>query len=667
MTDWAERASAWGIDAEYVDAQGIRRRADDGALAVLVDVVSQGAAAPPARRLPATVVMRQGAPASVMLACPAAAADWIIVADGGQVAAGVASEVLTLPSDLPVGSYRLDLLIRGANGRALESATLLVAPRQAFQPTAGDVQLYGWALAVQLYALRSRRNWGHGDFTDLAVLLRLAGDLGAAGIALNPLHALFDDDAERASPYSPNSRLFLNPLYIDVDAVPEFPGRAACGLEAEVERLQATAIVDYGAVARAKIAALRAAYAAFPAAASEERRQDLASFREESGAALARFASFEVLRRRYRRPWWEWPERWRAPDDAALARLRQAAATEIGFYEFVQWQAERQLAACHAEASRRRLPLGLYADVAVGVDPAGADAWTHQTVMLREVSVGAPPDALNRAGQVWGLTTFNPHALEQHEFRPLRQTLAAAMRHAGAIRLDHVLGLSRLFLVPRGFGADAGAYLRCPFEAMLAVVAQESVRRRCLVIGEDLGTVPEDLRRALADWGIWSYLVMLFERGPEGAFRPPETYAENALVTFTTHDLPTFSGWWSSHDLSTAAEIGLIAGETEQLREHARQALRQAVAARGLAHQDSISFLDVARFLGATPSRLLVVALEDVLGMTEQPNVPGTVHEHPNWRHRPPVCLEDLTRDARLTALAALFAVCGRNTRNRGG
>jgi 4-alpha-glucanotransferase len=667
MTDWAERASAWGIDAAYVDAQGIPRRADDGALAVLIDVVSQGAAALPARRLPATVVMRQGGAASVVLARPAATADWIITAEGRQVATGVASDVLTLPADLPVGSYRLDLLVRGTDGHALESATLLVVPGRAFQPTAGDAPLYGWALAVQLYALRSRRNWGHGDFTDLVVLLRVAGELGAAGIALNPLHALFDDDPERASPYSPNSRLFLNPLYIDVDAVPEFPGRAACGLEAEVERLRATTIVDYGAVARAKIAALRAAYAAFPATASEERRQDFAAFREEGGASLLRFAGFEVLRRRYRRPWWEWPEPWRAPDDAALARLRQAAATEIGFHEFVQWQAERQLAACRAEARRQRLPLGLYGDVAVGVDPAGADAWTHQTVMLRGVSVGAPPDALNRAGQVWGLTTFNPHALEQHEFRPLRQTLAAAMRHAGAIRLDHVLGLSRLFLVPRGFGAEAGAYLRCPFEAMLAVVAQESVRHRCLVIGEDLGTVPQDLRRMLADWGIWSYLVMLFERGPDWGFRPPETYAENALVTFTTHDLPTFSGWWSSHDLTTGAAIGLIPGDTEEQREHARHALRQAVAARGLAHGDMVSFVDVARFLAATPSRLLVVALEDVLGMTEQPNVPGTVHEHPNWRHRPPVCLEDLARNAHLTELAALFAECGRSTRNHGG
>jgi 4-alpha-glucanotransferase len=200
---------------------------------------------------------------------------------------------------------------------------------------------------------------------------------------------------------------------------------------------------------------------------------------------------------------------------------------------------------------------------------------------------------------------------------------------------------------------------------MLAVVAQESLRHRCLVIGEDLGTVPPDLRRMLADWGIWSYLVMLFERGPEGSFRPPETYAENALVTFTTHDLPTFDGWWRAHDLHTSAVIGLVPGETAEEREHARNALRQALAGRGLARGDTVEFLDIARYLAATPSGLLVVALEDALGMTEQPNVPGTVHEHPNWRHRPPDWLEDLPRDRRLTELAAVFADCGRSTRNR--
>jgi len=529
------------------------------------------------------------------------------------------------------------------------------APPRAFQ---GDGRRV-WGLIVQLYSVRSRRNWGHGDFTDLANLMLLAADVGAASIGLNPLHALFVDRAEQASPYAPNSRLFLNPLYIDVDAVPEFPGLRGDDL-IELARLRATEMVDYTAVARLKLAALRTAYAAFFDKASGERRKDFDAYRAEQGVALERFAAFETLRKRFNRVWWEWPQEWRQPGPDQLKALRDSERDEIGFHEFVQWVADRQLHHCQDVARRHGLPIGLYIDLAVGVDAGGADAWIEQGAILNGLSVGAPPDALNTSGQDWGLTTFNPHSLVRRDFDPLRRMLRAAMRHAGSIRLDHVLGLMRLYVVPYGLSPRQGAYLRFPFGAMLATIADESQRDRCIVIGEDLGTVPGGFRETVAVAGLWSYLVMVFEREHGGGFRAPEHYAENALATFATHDLPSFTGWMSGHDLRLKRSIGIDPGESDDERAHSRHMLRQAL------HIDRDPRLaDVARFLAVTPTRLVVVSIEDVLEVQDQVNVPGTMHEHPNWRRRLPVALEDLKDDPRLAEIADVFAQARRSSDSR--
>jgi 4-alpha-glucanotransferase len=539
------------------------------------------------------------------------------------------------------------------------------APPQAW-PAMGEPQRaypgeFGrcWAIAVQLYGVRSERNWGIGDFTDLARLVEIAAAVGAAGIGLNPLHALFDDRPEQASPYAPNSRLFLNPLYIDVAAVSEFPGIDAAGLQPELARLRAAAQVDYTGVAEAKRKGLRLAYDGFRRHATPSRGDDFAAFRIERGEALARFASFEVLRRRFPQVWWEWPEEWCRPSAEALARLRQSDGEEIGFYEFVQWVADRQLAACQRQARRLGLPVGLYIDLAVGVDAGGADAWSEQEAILSRLSVGAPPDLLNTAGQNWGLAGFNPAELAARDFAPFRRVLEAGMRHAGAIRLDHVLGLKRLFVIPHGMDPTCGAYLRFPFEPLLAVTAQESRRQRCVVIGEDLGTVPEGFRETLQAWGIWRYLVMLFERG-DGGFHPPDYYPAEALATFSTHDLPTFAGWMSGHDLRVKRALKIDPGESDEERARARQALAEALRARGLLQEGAPDFLAVTRYLAQTPSRLLVVSMEDVLGIEDQPNIPGTVTEHPNWRQRLPLDLEALAADPRLQRLGQVLAQAGR-------
>jgi 4-alpha-glucanotransferase len=534
-----------------------------------------------------------------------------------------------------------------------DEADLRGAPHRAYQ---GE-QARLWGLAVQLYGVRSRRNWGHGDFTDLLGLIALAADLGAAAIGLNPLHALFDG---QASPYSPNSRLFLNPLYIDVNAVSEFPGARAAGLEQAVRRLRQRERVDYAGVARVKLAGLRVAHRTFRRQANARRRRDFESFRRERAPALSQFAAFEVLRRRLKKVWWDWPAEWRNADDTAIARLRQTDGDAIEFVEFVQWIADRQLAACRDLASRLGMPVGLYLDVAVGVEAGGADAWSEQDAILGSLSIGAPPDPLNSSGQNWGLAGFNPAGLQRRTFEPFRQMLGASMRHAGAIRLDHVLGLKRLFVIPHGMEPKDGTYVQMPFERLLGIASEESNERECIVIGEDLGTVPEGLRETLAGWGIWCYRVMMFERAADGSFLPPERYAPNALVTFNTHDLPTFSGWVTGHDLRMKRNLGIDPGESDEDRARSLAALRSALAARGL-HE--VDFTSVLNYLAATPSRLVVVSLEDALGLQDQPNVPGTVDEHPNWRQPLPVHLEDLPADARLRAVSDIMAAQGRSFR----
>jgi 4-alpha-glucanotransferase len=518
-----------------------------------------------------------------------------------------------------------------------------------------------WVLAVQLYAVRSRRNWGHGDFGDLADLLEMIADLGGAGIGLNPLHAQFYDRPEcSGSPYAPSSRLFINPLYIDVEAIEEFDHGHAEGLAGDIARLRDTALVDYPAVATVKIAALRAAYRRFAASGSKERRQDFDAYRQQRGRELASYAAFETLRAQYSAACWDWPEEWRTPTDDALDRLRQSHADEMGFHEFLQWNAERQLERCRDIARRRGLAIGLYLDTAIGVDAAGADAWMAQGIVLRGLSVGAPPDQFNPAGQDWGLTAYNPHGLVASRFEPFRQMLRAAMRYAGAVRIDHVLGLMRLFVIPHGLPPSQGAYLRLPFSEMLAVVAEESRRWNCITIGEDLGTVPESFRPTLSAWGVWSYLVVLFERNADGSFRRPEQYPERAIATLNTHDLPTFAGWMSSHDLRTKRAINVDPGETEEERHHSRVAFCAALAAATGHH--TITFEAVAAFLAATPTKLVSVAVEDVLGLDDQVNVPGTVSEHPNWRRRWPVLLEEFASDQRLARIAATFSRAGRGS-----
>jgi 4-alpha-glucanotransferase len=343
-----------------------------------------------------------------------------------------------------------------------------------------------------------------------------------------------------------------------------------------------------------------------------------------------------------------------------LLRLREEERSQCEFHEYMQWIADRQLERCKKMARRCRMPVGLYLDIAVGIHPEGADAWIAQERVLSDVSVGAPPDEFNPHGQNWGLAPFNPATLPDDDFAELRELMKSAMRHAGAIRLDHVLGLKRIFMIPHGHLAVEGTYVRFPFEQSLRAIAEESLKARCMVIGEDLGTVPEGFRETITRWGLWTYRVMLFEREGDGRFRPPETYPVEALATLNTHDLPTLRGWLEGHDLLTKRALGLDPGESDDARAWARECLDTILGER----KESVvadRLVAIAHFLARTPSRLVAIALDDIVGALDQINIPGTFDEHPNWRRRLPVLLENLDRNENLKAVAAAFARSGRS------
>jgi len=643
------QAENLGIQTEFIDGQGHHRVTGEAALKIIVDALP---ALAPYRLIGSPVVIRCGETARTDLAQAVTfPLRWKIVANLKVIADGESHDpFIAWPQDLPVGTYRLHL----ADSSGSEEVPLIVAPRRAFD---GDFDRR-WILAVQLYGVRSVRNWGMGDFTDLEGLIELANALGADGVGLNPLHVLFDDRPGDCSPYSPNSRLFLNALYIDVAKIPEFSTEAFSEADETTPRLRQSPAVDYIAVAELKWRALRSAFRKFCAEAKSVRKEDFAKFRDERASLLSRFACFEVLRHRFNKPWWEWPEEWRRPDDDQCAKLRAGPdKREVEFVEFVQWTADQQLRSCKELAGRLGMKVGLYLDVAVGVQCDGFDAWNEQAAISRHLAVGAPPDPLNTLGQNWGLAGFNAAGLGVRYFEPFRQMLQASMRHAGAIRLDHVLGLKRLYLVPHGFAPDSGVYVQMPFEALLAVTAQESVAHRCIVIGEDLGTVPQGFREQMADWGIWSYLVMMFERDDHGRFRGLDHYAANALVTFNTHDLSSYAGWRSFADLKLKRTLGINPGESDDARWHALTMLNDVLRHHGIERHDLNA---VVSFLSRTKSRLLAISLEDLLGVVEQPNIPGTVNEHANWRQRLPLAVDEI---ADAIDVGALKAATGERTR----
>jgi (1->4)-alpha-D-glucan 1-alpha-D-glucosylmutase len=528
---------------------------------------------------------------------------------------------------------------------------------------------------LQLYSLKSRRDWGVGDFGDLKMLTDAVGRAGGDAIGLNPLHALFPNTPENASPYSPCSRLFRNPLYLDIPAIADFAEcpEAQERANSEQHRLAIAnaaeqELVNYTAVVMLKLPVLELLYRSFVAhhlGKNDERARDFQAYIAEKGDALAGIAEFYTFVEEFgTQDWSQWPDDERFRNLDAIARLRQERADRIGFQCYLQWLCELQFrdAAEHAKAAG--LAVGLYNDLAVSVDASSADHWTHQSSFARGVRVGAPPDPFNEKGQDWGIVPLNPLVMRETAYAYFRKLLSANMRHAGALRIDHVMGLTRLFLIPPGSTAASGAYVRYPLTELLAVVALESQRNKCMVIGEDLGTVPAGFRERLGDAGILSSRVLYFER-TEAGFMPPEDYPRLAAVSVSTHDLATLSGFWAGDDLKAKEKLGLFKDEKEEVnaketRAEDRHHLLASLEKRSLLPEDMSSEKTdmlwsakltsaVHAYLGQAPSTLFMVQLDDLVGQVHQANLPGSIFEYPNWRRRLTRPLEDLLEDTSFT------------------
>lgn len=586
---------------------------------------------------------------------------------------------LALPVDLALGYHRLEARLEYSGGTETGTSTVIAAPRQCYLPDELAKAPGVWGFSLQLYGLAGPRSWGIGDFGELARFAGGARELGASVIGLNPINAPFIGDPAHASPYAPSHRGFLNPLYIEIEAVPEFSASqsaqaemASPAFQSRLASARASPKVDYGAVSALKLSVLEHLYATFRASAGRERAADFARFRKAGGATLAAFATFEALSEHFRRgrigpfSWRDWPAPYRDPASPEVAKFAAVHDDRLGFYEYLQWQAECQLTAAADRADGSAL--GLYRDLSLGADPHGAESWMQQQHLSFGATLGAPPDPFNLKGQNWGLPPFNPISLRECAYAPFIELLRSNMRHAGALRIDHILGFSRLFWIPEGASAAEGGYVRAPFDHLIAITALESQRARCVVVGEDLGTVPAGLRERLTESTILSCRLLYFERGDNDSFRRPESYPTLAQVAVGSHDLPTFPGYWRGRDLDVFAALGLFPSkETERVarteRVAARHELIRALIGEGLWPEDRVIpetatdelIAAVYCFLARSRGRLLIVQLDDVVGQTEQTNLPGTTSGHDNWCRKLPLAGGNLVDDPRVTSLARLL------------
>jgi malto-oligosyltrehalose trehalohydrolase/4-alpha-glucanotransferase len=581
--------------------------------------------------------------------------------------------------EVPWGYHRLSLEPAGAAG------TVIVTPGRCWLPPGVAEGGRMWGIAAQLYLLRSETNWGIGDFGDLRALVELAAAHGADVIGLNPLHALFPDDPEHASPYSPASRLLLNILNIDMTALPELHASEQArrlieseAFRAQLEAARAQSLVDYAGVAALKFPVLELLFEACRADPDRSRRQAFERFQREQGEVLWRNCLFLALREYFaaRKPahagWHAWPEEYQDPASPAVHRFAEENRGRLEFFAWLQWIADDQLGIAAAASRDGGMAIGLYRDLAVGADRAGTETWANAASVVSGAQVGAPPDIFNPAGQDWGLPPFHPRALREEAYRSFVELVRANMRHAGGLRIDHVMGLQHLYWVPQGRKPSEGAYVRYPLDDLVGILALESQRHRCLVVGEDLGTVPEGFRECMEAANILSYRVLFFEQDMEtGAFVPPQSYPQLALAVVGSHDLPTLRGWWEGRDLDIKERLGLFpdadeAGRQRETRDRDKWQLVAALRREGLlpgdGEPDIRALARAAHFyLARTPCALAMAQIDDLTDEADPVNVPATSDEHPNWRRRLSMTLDELAVRPRFIAIADYFrAVRGR-------
>ncbi|WP_065546697.1 4-alpha-glucanotransferase [Vibrio scophthalmi] len=621
---------------------------------------------------------------------------WRLVTETGEVYGGYLQSqivrderaeggplVFSLPNDLPWGYHQLTL--ERKRRKAPYTMTLIRTPNTCYKQAEMENGKKMWGPSVQLYTLRTSHNWGMGDFGDLKQLVGEIAQRGGDFVGLNPIHSLFPANPEGASPYSPSSRRWLNILYIDVSSVAEFSlcseAQQLVGSAEFQQRLQNARDahwVNYSEVASLKLAVLPLLFAEFKKRhldTNSERASAFLDFVELGGESLRHQATFDALHsvlHAQDNSVWGWPvfpEKYRRFESKAVQQFVREQQDLVHLYMYLQWVADSQVNEAQTLAEQKGMAVGIYRDLAVGVADSGAETWADNGILALDASIGAPPDILGPLGQNWGLPPLNPQALQASGYEAYIQLLRANMQHCGALRIDHVLGLLRLWWIPKGENATKGAYVYYPVEEMLAILALESHRHQCSVIGEDLGTVPEEIVDILRDAGVHSYKVFFFETSKQdGGYLSPEHYAPQSMSALCTHDMPTLRGFWHCDDLKMGQELGLYPDQQQldilfEQRLKSKQGILDSVAWHGLLPEGvgrDAQFVPMDEYLaealqthlGYGSSTLFSVQLEDWLQMDNPVNIPGTVDEYPNWRRKLSMNLDDLFSDPRVNRVA---------------
>jgi len=651
-TELSRLADAHGILSSYRDMRGQVQEATPATFRALLSaigvasenrkVVREGLAAFRAklneRRFPEELIVesRRGGKLTI-----GATATWLLRSEetGEVVADGRADDTISLPA-MPSGVYAIDLTVSGHH----ETTRIIAAPARApgIRDIVGSNRV--WGLNLALYGLRSRRNTGMGDFSDLTDFARVAGKMGASFVGVNPVHAM-GYSSPASSPYSPSHRGFLNTAHIAPDAVPGLDAspaarRVLAGAESAFDELRTSDLVSYGRHRSVHQGLLDALYTAFLTDAPDWAQSRFAAFRKERGNTLAQFARFEAASAV-------------APAGSSKEANPQNDLQHGGrevFHSWLQWVADRQLAIAQKEARRAGVSLGLYLDLAVGARRDGAEEFCERRSIARNVSVGAPPDHLNPGGQNWNLIAYIPQKLAAQSYRPIQRFLAGTMRHAGIVRIDHMLGLSRSFWLPDD--GSPGGYVRQPFDAFLAILKIEAERSGTAVIGEDLGLVPQGFRTSLRDNGIHGYSVIQYERDETGGIIPGSCPSADVMACFSTHDTPTVRGFETGRDIHWQRKLGWI-GENECARAKLQ---RQDDIRTLVGERHSADFTTtVNTLLARSPATMVSIQLDDILGHEDAQNLPGTTVEHMNWRRKYRVPIEDLSDDARIQSVSVLM------------
>ncbi|MFH0813629.1 MAG: 4-alpha-glucanotransferase [Pseudomonadota bacterium] len=544
-----------------------------------------------------------------------------------------------------------------------------------------------WGLSVNLYSIQSSRNWGIGDFTDLKEIIRWVADLGGGFVGINPIHAIPNTKPFGISPYFPLSRLYKNFIYLDVENTPEVSESKdaqaiikSVSFKKELNKLKKGKLIDYEKIALVQEKILRHAFDLFyerQYTHGTTRGNDFKRYISEEGTVLESFILFLTLWEHMKKvhnvyTWHQWPEEYHSPSNVAVQEFRKTHEMETLFFKYTQWLIDEQLRETEKLARGLGMVVGLYHDLAIGSVGGGSDVWNYGGV-IGEADVGSPPDDFNPNGQNWGFPPMIPERLKDKGYELFIQTIRKNMKYGGALRIDHAPGLFRLFWIPYGTSPKEGAYVWCPSEDLLRIIALESVRNRTMVIAEDLGTVGENVRETLKRFQMLSYKLFYFERNyPEPSFVPPEGYPEMALCAVTTHDLPTIYGYWAGQDLKIKKQLGMYPDDNlrrEQFNERKRdkKLILFTLKSHGIISDDYLSepkmishmtpelCLAIYQYLAKTPCKLLLVSLDDIIGTLNQQNMPGTVDSYPNWMQKTPLTLEEMLSDKRFVVLSEML------------